>query len=96
MNLIVPYKANLDKNDTVNEDFDLMKLLADVQNDNNDDLVLAAMQVEKQMLTSTITTITRSLIKKMSPPCPTPINTPTFSNCSFGPGTTFSTTISKN
>ena len=48
MNLIVPYKANLDKSDTVNEDFDLMKLLADVQNDNNDDLVLAAMQVENK------------------------------------------------
>ena len=79
-NLIILYSPKL-KNQEENMDFDLMALLADIENDKDDDLVMAATQVEEEISKEVITKSTKSIVKITSPT--SPLSMTTFTNCSF-------------
>ena len=77
-NVVVSIVPDMDPS----EDLNLMSLIADIQNNNDEDLVLAASQVEQQMSKENIkTSKSMAIIKKTSPPRPLAT---TFSNCTFG------------
>lgn len=84
---IVPYEPPAkivkvqDPQDTV--DFDIMEMLSEFQNDNDEnEMVLAATQCEKQLETqATMKSKTTAILKKSSPKLPLQ---QTFQNCTFG------------
>ena len=90
---ITPYHPAKNNEDT---DFDLMALLADVENEIPDDkLVLAATQCEEASFGQSnkmapISTTTTTVMKRISHPAPT------FTNCSFGNIGTLNIHIHKN
>ena len=86
-NAITPYQPQPKINDSPN--FDLMALIAEVENDElpDDQLLLAASQCEAQLpptmnnlmpITTTTASSTTAVMKRISNP------TPTFTNCTFG------------
>ena len=83
---IVPYDPNI-KLYTGNEgsskdDFDLMALIAEVQNDSDEDLVMAATQIEEEITSENAKKkVTTASVRKTSP---TKQIIPTFTGCKFG------------
>ena len=88
---LVLYTPPQPQNATDVADFDLAKILEDFQNDNNDDILMAASQNISQASTTTMTT---AVIKRNSPKIPMPQQT--FTNCSFGNIGTLNIHIHKN
>ena len=72
-----PVQTNNMQQDSNLPDLDLMAIVSEFEGVNDDQLMLAATQVESTTLTKT------TIMKKNSPKLP-PAPTPTFTNCSFG------------
>ena len=95
---IVPYEPNFQNDNSSvpaeQDDFDLMELIAEVQNDPDDDLIMAATQVEEEInKENLIKKSTTALVKRPSPPHQI---APTFNNCKFSNIGTLNIHIHKN
>ena len=78
-NAITPFQPDPPLDDTPN--FDLMKLIEEVQNEANsdDECVMAATQCEQNIQEKSTSTTTKAIMKKYTNP-----QVPTFANCKFG------------